>query len=428
MRVGWEPLINDPWQAATILRRIMDRDKPFFVALKDMLAAGFRLTLMLGNHDVELSFPALRRILEKELDVDGKRFSFIYDGEAYQVGQALIEHGNRYDEWNVVTHDALRRVRSVQSRLEPPLDVDRSFKAPAGSFLVAGVMNEIKTRYPFIDLLKPESEAAIPILLALAPEYRRRIMTIAGLVAHSRKHVIGRDGLPSDQGDIGSHETRIPESPGEALINQILRHKLPSEKCQEFIAATNETLTSDAGQDAAVGGDIHDGTVRSLWSLVTLLVARPSDPVSSRLTTLLTALEGTRSDFSFDRQKEKEPYRSAAQRLLAGGFQVVLFGHTHLAKEIKMAGGTYINTGTWADVLPFPSTILDPDEGSTQQTAREVAAARLKRLDDFVADMATARLGRYLRFIPTYARIELGEEGEVRKAQLREYRGEGELA
>lgn len=428
VRVGWQPLIDNPSQAAAILRRIIDRDKAFFVALKDMLAAGSRLTITLGNHDVELSFPALRRVLEDELDAGGKRFSFIYDGEAYQVGKVLIEHGNRYDEWNVVTHDSLRRIRSVQSRLEPALDVYRNFEAPPGSFLVAGVMNEIKTRYPFIDLLKPESEAAIPILLALAPEYRQRILTIAGLVARSRKHAVGLDGLPSDRGDIGNNETRIQETPGEALVNQILQHKLPSGKYQEFIAATNEALTSNADHGAAARGDIQDGTVRSLWSMVKLLVARPSDPVSSRLTTLLAALEGTRDDFSFDRQQEKEPYRSAAQRLLAGGFDVVLFGHTHLAKEIKMAEGTYINTGTWADVLPFPSTILDPDERSTQQPVRDIAAVRLKRLDDFVADMATARLGRYLRFIPTYARIELGEEGEVKKAELREYRGEAELA
>ena len=92
-----------------------------------------------------------------------------------------------------------------------------------------------------------------------------------------------------------------------------------------------------------------------------------------------------------------------------------------------MAEGTYINTGTWADVLPFPSTILDPDEGSKVQPAREMAAARLRRLDDFVADMATAQLGKYLRFIPTYAHIVLGEEGEVKQARLCEYSGEAEL-
>src|SRR5262249_50206933 len=146
-------LIEDPSEATAVLRRIIDRDRLFFSALRDLLTAGHRLTIVLGNHDVELSFPALRRILMEELGADGKRFSFIYDGEAYQVGKVLIEHGNRYDEWNVVTHDALRRLRSVQSRMEPALKADRGFEAPAGSFLVAGVMNEIKNRYPFVDLL-----------------------------------------------------------------------------------------------------------------------------------------------------------------------------------------------------------------------------------------------------------------------------------
>jgi len=307
------------------------------------------------------------------------------------------------------------------------LDVYRSFEAPAGSFLVAGVMNEIKTRYPFIDLLKPESEAAIPILLALAPEYRSRILTIAGLVARSRQHVVGSDGLPSNLGDIGGDELGILETPGGVLVDQILRQKLPTGKCQEFMTATNDTLTPYADQNAAECGDIQDGTFRSLWSMVKLLVATPSGPVSSRLSTLLTALEGTRNDFSFDQQQEKEPYLGAARRLLAGGFEAVLFGHTHLAKKIDIAGGTYINTGTWADVLPFPLTILDPDEGSEQQPTPHTVVARLKRLEDFVSDMASARLQKYLRFMPTYARIELGEEGEVKTAALCEYKGEAEL-
>src|SRR5439155_7172313 len=121
-----------------VFRCILNRDRQFFAALKEFLSGGHRLTILLGNHDIELSFPALRRVLVEELEADGRRFSFIYDGEAYALGKVLIEHGNRYDEWNVVTHDTLRRVRSVQSRAEPMLEAWRSFEAPAGSFLVAG--------------------------------------------------------------------------------------------------------------------------------------------------------------------------------------------------------------------------------------------------------------------------------------------------
>jgi UDP-2,3-diacylglucosamine pyrophosphatase LpxH len=360
-------------------------------------------------------------MLMDELNADGKRFSFIYDGEAYQVGKVLIEHGNRYDKWNVVTHDALRRARSVQSRMEPMLDAARGFEAPAGSFLVAGVINEIKERYPFIDLLKPENEAAIPILVALAPEYRTRIVAIAQLVARSRKHIVGRDGLPSYVGDISDTNSAALTAAGEELVNDILRSKIGTEKIADFDTATRIDEAS-FGRDRVLG-DIQDSGFRSLWSMLMLSLARPSEPVTNRLPALLAALKGTRGDFSFDRQRESAQYQSAAQRLLSRGFKIVLFGHTHLAKELVLDGGTYINTGTWADVLPFPTTILDLHNEFSQPAAHDTDAAMLARLADFVEDMATARLSKYLRFVPTYARIELNDEGDIITEKLCEYKG-----
>src|SRR5262249_49609264 len=181
------------------------------------------------------------------------------------------------------------------------------------------------------------------------------------------------------------------------------------------------------GHAAAEGGDIADGTFQSLWSTVKLLFAKPSEPVSNRLPILLAALEGTRKDFSFDRLQEVENYRTAAQRLLDRGFQVLVFGHTHLAKAVKLRNGTYINTGTWADLLPFPMTILDPDNGAAIGSSQESDASNLSRLGTFVNHMATAQLNEYLCFMPTYARIELDDKGAVVTAKLCDYGGEGEV-
>src|SRR5262249_37777826 len=148
------------------------RDRQLFDALRTFTGRRGRLTLLLGNHDVELSFPQVRRRLFQYLDAEAlTRITFIYDGEAYAVGDALIEHGNRYDGFNVIDHDRLRRVRSLQSRRQaiPP---EYAFAPPPGSRLVASIMNPIKQMYPFVDLLKPETEAVVPMLLALEPEFR----------------------------------------------------------------------------------------------------------------------------------------------------------------------------------------------------------------------------------------------------------------
>src|ERR1041384_6414927 len=40
-------------------------------------------------------------------------------------------------------------------------------------------MNGLKKTFPFIDLLKPETQAAVPTLLALAPDQHDRLRAIA---------------------------------------------------------------------------------------------------------------------------------------------------------------------------------------------------------------------------------------------------------
>jgi hypothetical protein len=73
-----------------------------FVALSRLLRhPRCSLTLLLGNHGVELSLPAVRHYLGEEvLRSDGRRLQFLFDGEACVRGCLLVEHGNRYDPLN----------------------------------------------------------------------------------------------------------------------------------------------------------------------------------------------------------------------------------------------------------------------------------------------------------------------------------------
>jgi hypothetical protein len=130
---GWRAFIEDEDEAVATLERIVDRDCGFFDALAALIESGVSLTLLLGNHDIEMSLPAVRSYLRARLGV--KRFGavqFIYDGEAYVVGDTLIEHGNRYDGWNAVDYDSLRRYRSESSR-RLPLSPEAEFDPPVGS-------------------------------------------------------------------------------------------------------------------------------------------------------------------------------------------------------------------------------------------------------------------------------------------------------
>jgi hypothetical protein len=96
-----------------------------------------------------LALPGIRSLL---LDQIGSgRVDFIYDNEAFTFGRVLIEHGNRFDEWNAVPHGSLRRGRSQLSR---GLPVKPAFPELPGSRLVVDVMNGLKRQYAFVDLLK----------------------------------------------------------------------------------------------------------------------------------------------------------------------------------------------------------------------------------------------------------------------------------
>jgi len=210
----WTPFLGNPAAAVEKLREIVARDKPFFDALARFLARGHDLVLVLGNHDIELVMPQVRSALERLLGSHGRHFRFIYDGEAYTVGDALIEHGNRYDAFNVIDHDRLRRFRSLLSRRQP-IAPEYEFIPPAGSHMVANVINPIKDRYKFVDLLKPEMEATIPLLLALEPRFRTQLARVISISLGAQRHTLGAPALPSQGGDIRAIAVSTREMGGE---------------------------------------------------------------------------------------------------------------------------------------------------------------------------------------------------------------------
>jgi UDP-2,3-diacylglucosamine pyrophosphatase LpxH len=93
---GFRSFITDDQEARDKLGAIIDDTREIWDALRRATKAGVALTLILGNHDLELSLPGPRRLL---LDQVGPgKVEFIYDNQAYTLGPVLIEHGNRYDD------------------------------------------------------------------------------------------------------------------------------------------------------------------------------------------------------------------------------------------------------------------------------------------------------------------------------------------
>lgn len=377
-----------------------------FDAMAALLKNGQRLTFLLGNHDVELSLPAVRRFLEQQLG-GGTRFRFIYDGEAYVRGDLLIEHGNRYDSWNIIDHSALREARSLLSRGLGKLIQQREsggFVPPPGSFMVINVINEIKRNYRFVDLLKPETEAVLPILLALHPKLEHALeASLQACSKSANKFITAAEPKQNGQLSTEGHPL-IPTLAGS------LQQVLGSEAAMKFPVHTTsggELSAADSMEkllelSANIKGFINDKA--SLFSEKT---------AGTRDELLRIAFSAWRGKLSRDESREVSPYREAAEELAKEGkFNCVVFGHTHLPKREVMVvdarSVTYINTGTWTDTMQVPLDLLEPN------------AAASAGFRNFISDLKESKLDKHLVRRLSYADILLDDDRVV-SAELRHY-------
>ena len=400
----WRAFIEDPAEAVQAWREIHAQEQPVFDALRELRRQGGALTLMLGNHDVELGLPAVRAEVEAALDAGRAAgpLHWMVDGQAHAVGEVLVEHGNRYDGFNVIDHDRLRRVRSAQSRRQA-VPAGEGFEPPPGSRLVQRVMNPIKRDYPFVDLLKPETEAVVPLLLALEPALAadiERLWTLWRLKTEAGRRQPAAAARPARSGQIGIG-AGAAAAPAEARpLAQMLGDRLPATQLQALQQLADSAAPS-ARSPIGLADTWRDG--------LSLLRGRfDAAAREHRLQVLLDALRTLQHDTSFDPAVEQPEWLRHAQALADGGFRAVVFGHTHLAKQVLLAGGAvYLNTGTWADLMRLPVGLFAPD--------RDAARAALDR---FVADLQAGRHDDHLAFVPRYARLRLDARGHCTAAEL----------
>lgn len=391
-RGGWTPFAAKTEEALRRFRAIRRRTQAFWDGLRSAAEAGVEIIFLLGNHDVELSFPAVKRELLSS--VGGRQVSIIDDNQAFRCGPVLVEHGNRYDPWNAVPHDALRRIRSQLSREEPADD----YPVQPGSVLVAKVMNPIKESYGFVDLLKPETAAVLPILASLGPAVWMKAWPSIYLMARAAWRGRGYDdvGRPRRKDLIAAGVSRpqLDDATEEQRIAETVRAgKVPKDDYPEA-RAFEEAL--EAARSASVSSD------------------RVSRVAPSKLLAALRFL-ASRDDVTWDVAREVDTYLKPAREMAKRGIRVVVFGHTHLAKRVDLGGGAvYLNTGTWADLIRVPESILAAVDGEA-----EAEAEAAKRLGKYVAQLRGNDLSVLRRLVPTFARIELDdEEKEVQSANV----------
>ncbi len=402
----WSPFHFPESKALQHFDGIVRRSSIVFDALKRFLAApGHRLVILPGNHDIELNLPAVRRRLREAVGASGPAdYEYLTGGEAYLAGKdLLIEHGNRVDNMNFVDYSVLRHVCGLLSR-DLPVKPEARFEPPAGSRMVAEVLNPIKEHYSFIDLLKPEAEAAFPVILALEPGRRGELAKVAGLMIKARE-LRDRQLARNFESDIAALPSApsVPKAPAPDPLGDILERTVGR---RDFALAPPSRSGEGVAQISALS------MLSSFW---TLLTGHKDESWQHRLYDLLDALRAFQGPDCFDRSKESDPvYWKEAQWLGSGEGAVrhVVFGHTHLAKQVQLAQGYYFNSGTWADLLELPRGILD----------RSRDLLPLADLESFVQDLVAQNYSKYTLFRPTYVRCDQDEHGNTLRAGLYDYK------
>jgi UDP-2,3-diacylglucosamine pyrophosphatase LpxH len=358
-----------------------------------------RFTVLLGNHDIELAYPRVRRRLLERLNTSEHRCLFIIDNEAYRRGELHVEHGNRFDAWNAIDYDGLRHVVSSHSRGEDP----PAMEICPGSRLVQDMVWPLKETYPFIDLLKPETKVLPLLLVAFEP---------AKLVAFQKLMNVA-EGWWSQLLRMQDWLYEFRPRSEKFISSPSFRTGLPK-KLASMFPDELRMLEKSLWIGANTTGKGFDGLAATL-----IRDRKPPDRQLEKIQEALRCvLDG---DQTFERASSDGPYLEAAKKICStnkNGWaapKVVVMGHTHAPRNIAGGGewpGVYLNTGSWVDSIKPPQSCLEDSIDGRKEL--------LDWLRKIVTDSSVLR-----KRDPQFADLTLDDSGKltqpVGRPMLREY-------
>ncbi len=400
--VGGYVAVDD---ALTVIERIMEDPSfsPVFGALSDFVRTPNRtLVMVVGNHDIELAFPLVQRMVVSRLAMKSlearARIEFATVGAGYScmVGAARVfcTHGNEVDPWNYVRYEDLSK---AARRMNCGVPLDPSEWEPnAGTKLVKDVMNAVKRRYAWIDLLKPETQAAIGVLLVLDPKQLGNIRRLPAVVGELARGALDYDGRLGADGLVAPD----PKAAGQRNVDQLL--------------GANVAFGVNAGAGAAEGSaddmlraaeanfetprhgpELTDDTLgvpRLLWDRLTGWITRVGRDEALRR----ALVDWLADDKTFDFNVRDDTFKRVTASI-GEGIDFIVTGHTHLERAVEIGGGRYyFNSGTWIRLLRFTNDVLH-DAASFKPVYEVLEKGTMGSIDEatfggepFVLDQSTA--------------------------------------
>ena len=354
---------SDASEAAALQRLeiVYEWHPDVFQGLSDFLNADSprrTVTILFGNHDPELVYPAVQARVREMINATGARADLLAIGErSYFRNGVYVEHGNAYTEW-------VDRFTDPDSPYDP--DDPEQIERPIGSQIVTSVFNKVEWERPFIDGIHPVT-ALIFYSLAYEPSLAVELLKITLISA------------PDVLWPAAAAEEGEAPTAGDRLLAEM--------ETPEQAAALAERLRSDPEYAAQFSEDVQAAMIEK-----GMAPAWPSGMAAApgqELTPQERAREITEQYWTV---LENEAERIAIEQ----GAQVVLFGHIHEPVEQTFpSGAIYLNTGTWIWKGDF-------------------SEASDKLWQDLVAHPEKYANVRDL----TYARIDYDESGAITSARL----------
>lgn len=270
------------------------------------------------------------------------------------VGPARVfcTHGNEGDSWNCIDYSALfdlARSRNAGLPFNPG-----SWHPNAGTRLVKDNMNEIKHKFAWIDLLKPETKATVGVLVVLDPEQIGKISRGIPILWNKICGTLKTHGL------LGADEASVrdPVAVQSIALDQLLGPNLlegvgiarstfyrsADDMLREAEASLDKPRTLGRQSEATLGWG------QLVWDRLTG-IDKPE--------ALRRALKDwLRDDKTFE-VTDRDSMFEAITAKVGLGIDFVVTGHTHLERAIEMdARRCYFNSGTWIRLFGFTDAIL----------------------------------------------------------------------
>ena len=155
-----------------------------------------RFTVLLGNHDIEMAYPRVRRRLLQKAWLQRTSLPVYHEQRSLSPGRRAC--GTR-QSGRCMECDRLRQLAASASSFS------RGEGAPAmevcpGSRMVEEMVWPLKATYPFIDLLKPETKVLPLLLIALEPSKLDAFRKLTTVAKERWKQLIRCTGSISSQG------------------------------------------------------------------------------------------------------------------------------------------------------------------------------------------------------------------------------------